>query len=66
MPYELKIRDVFVVLVVHGQKGQLIVQGSSRYKGISDIRVMAENILLYNGAENIGDILVYRENNILF
>ena len=43
-PYELKIRDVFVV---HGQKGQLIVQGSSRYKGISDIRVMAENILLY-------------------
>jgi hypothetical protein len=57
---------MLVMLVVHGQERQLIMQGSSRYKGISDIGVMAENVFLYQGTENIRDMMVYWENNILF
>jgi len=50
---------------IHSQERQLIMRGSSRNKGISDIGIMAENIFLYEGTKDIGDIVIYWENNVL-
>lgn len=57
---------MLIMLVVHGQEWQLIIQSSSRHKSIPNICIMAKDVFLYKGTENIGNMVVYRKNNVLF
>ena len=57
---------MLVMLVVHGQEWQLIMQGRSGNKDVSNIRAMAENVFLHKGTEDIGNVMVYWENDVLF
>ena len=42
---------MLIVLVIHGKERQLIMQGRSCHKSISNVRVMAKNILLHQIAK---------------
>ncbi len=53
MLYQLKIRYMLVMFIVHGEQRQLIMQRCSSYKGVAYIRIVAKNIFLYQVSKDV-------------